>query len=170
MYSCGGPAHRGASSRDVSMAEQDAAPAGEVRDPTPGRPRPSRPLALRPAAFNGWTRRGRKAAEAARIGGAASPPGPLSGSTVPGTEIAASGAPRGAFPRSQGGRTRLTSVSGGRAGRSRGLANPCVSRRSAPPHGGGRLGRRPSRGRQEHGRRRLSAAPTPGGSQRSQNS
>ena len=55
----------------------------------------SRPPALRPAAFNGWTRRRRRGAEARRIGG---PVGPVAAtSTAPGTEkplVARRAAPR----------------------------------------------------------------------------
>src|SRR3972149_4438286 len=43
------------------------------------------------------------------------------------------GGPGGAPPRLASGKDTPRSVSSGRAGRSRGLANPCVSRRSAPP-------------------------------------
>jgi hypothetical protein len=46
----------------------------------------SRPPALRPAAFNGWTWRGRRAAEAARIRGREERFRPAPGSTAPGTE------------------------------------------------------------------------------------
>ena len=46
----------------------------------------SRPPALRPAAFNGWTWRGRRAAEAARIRGREGRFRPAPGSTAPGTE------------------------------------------------------------------------------------
>src|SRR5260221_6459393 len=54
-----------ASSRGVLMVEPDAAPPGVGSQPrlreAPGR----RPLQLRGAAFNGWTRRGRRAEKAA---------------------------------------------------------------------------------------------------------
>ena len=46
--------------QDEQAAGSDAAPAGGARNPTLGRPRPSRPPALRPAAFDGWTRRRRR--------------------------------------------------------------------------------------------------------------
>jgi hypothetical protein len=54
-----------------------------------------------------------------------------------GTQDAASGAPGGAFLRSQGGRRRLASVSSGGPRRTAqgGLANPRVCRRSAPLKG-----------------------------------
>ena len=67
---------------------------GRFRNPLPGGPGQAVRRHYRPAAFDGWTRRGRRAAEAARIGspeGASSTPG----STAPGTEKAAHGAPRG---------------------------------------------------------------------------
>ena len=79
------PARLRASSRDVTMMELDTAPAGGARNPALGRPWPSRPPALRPAALNGWTRRRRRAAEAARIGDPARIPS-QPGSTAPGTE------------------------------------------------------------------------------------
>ena len=74
------------------------------------------------------------------------------------------GAPGGAFLRSQGGRRRLASVSGGRAGRSGSLASSRVSRRSAPlawcagkesPATAGTYGRTP-RPRKQQGRWRMS--------------
>src|SRR6266851_6354011 len=71
------------------MVEPDAAPAGVVSHPrfreAPGR----RPLQLRGAAFNGWTRRGRRAAKAAWMRVSAP------GSTVPVDRKAAGGAPCG---------------------------------------------------------------------------
>ena len=103
-------------------AEQDAAPAGGARNPALGRPRDptGRHYGRSAGSLLDWDR-----AKAH-----------VPGSADPGTEIAASGAPRGAFPRSQGGRTRCAKRVGRLSpSRSRGLANPCVSRRSAPPQG-----------------------------------
>src|SRR5260221_13914784 len=54
-----------ASSRGVLMGEPDAAPAGVVSQPRLGEAPGRRPLQLRGAAFNGWTRRGGRAAKAA---------------------------------------------------------------------------------------------------------
>jgi hypothetical protein len=54
------PAHRGASSRDVTVAERDAAPAGGIRNPAPGRLRGPALRTLRPVceglAVTAWAR------------------------------------------------------------------------------------------------------------------
>ena len=103
----------------ILKAERDAAPAGEARNLALGRPRDPTGGHYDPSARS-----------FAGLGLAATPRPRKRG---PGDRNRRSGAPRGASSRSQGTRRRLASVSGGRAGRSRGLASPCISRRSAPP-------------------------------------
>ena len=71
----------------------------------------SRPAPLRGSAFSGWT--GREEGRRKLPGPEGSDPSPRNGRTALGTEIAAGGAPGGAFPRSQGERERLASVPGG---------------------------------------------------------
>ncbi len=81
------PVRLRASSRGVSMMEPDAAPAGaRVRSSRTREALGRRPSPLGGTALNGWTRRGRRAAKAARIGLAASRPGPRPEVTAPGTE------------------------------------------------------------------------------------
>jgi hypothetical protein len=90
------PVRRGASSRDILKAERDAAPAAGTCNPAPGRPRPAVRRHDDRLPLEGWTRRGRRTAEAVRIRVVMPPSAP--GRTAPGTEIAAGGAPRGALP------------------------------------------------------------------------
>jgi len=102
----------GASSGGTPKAERDAAPARGVRTSAPGRPR----VAVRPHKSEGLPsvagRDGHKGG-GSRLEREGSDPSSRPGSTAPGTETAAGGAPGGAFPRSQGERERLASVPGG---------------------------------------------------------
>jgi hypothetical protein len=85
----------------------------------------ARPLRLRGAAFNGWTRLRRRRAKACRMKGATRLPS-QPGSTGPGTEIAASGAPDG---------ERADRKARNR--RKGGLSNESAVRRSIPSHSRG---------------------------------
>ena len=101
----------GASSGGTPKAERDAAPARWPCRPIPGRPW----AAVRPH-YGGLPsvagRDGHKGGESC-LEREGSDPSSRRGRTAPGTEIAAGGAPGGAFPRSQGERERLASVPGG---------------------------------------------------------
>src|SRR5476651_536353 len=134
-----GPALRGASSRDVAMMEPDAAPAGGVRTPAPGRPRrPARGhYDLLRAGLAGlglakslvpW-KRGRRGPVSLASAGGAKPRWSAERRPHPSKEDAARRI-----------RTRLI-----------GAPSPRFLRGAKKVPGESREGRRPTRGRQKHG-------------------
>jgi hypothetical protein len=72
-YADSHPALRGASSGDVSQDGAGCGARGRIRNPLPGGPGQAVRRHYRPAALNGWTRRGRRGAEALRIRGPRGP-------------------------------------------------------------------------------------------------
>ena len=129
--------------------------AGLVTPPPGGLGSPSVPT-KRDCPSVGWTRRGRRRAKACRIGeGAALPSAP--GSYGSGDKNRRSGAPRGAPP-SPRRRRASPGVLGGCASRPGACAKPprFSALRSLK---GAQIGRRPTRGRKEYGRWRMSLPP-----------